>query len=147
MNRVGIVGCRPPDEREEGWVALYARIHDDVCRFVASLPRDAVVVSGGASGVDTIAVKAWAVQLGYPLHERKHPLARGWTDIYLDTRVAIHEPNYRLHGKAATLKRNELIARDCDELHAWPAPWSRGTWHTVRLARELGKPVTIHEVV
>lgn len=126
MRRVAIVGCRPPagmaSERD---VDIFKSILRDVREFVRDLPYDAVVISGGADGVDTVAIAVATDQ------------CHRWTE-YL--------PDYKKHGSRAPLVRNQFIVNDCDELHAWPAPWSRGTWHTVRLAREAGKPVTVHEV-
>jgi hypothetical protein len=103
----------------------YVLIMFDVMMFVRSLSRGAIVVSGGAHGVDSQA--------------EDH--ARG-----CGLRVVSHKPDYAAHGKRAPLERNTLIVNDCDELHAWPAPWSRGTWDTIRKARAAGKPCTVHEV-
>lgn len=116
--RVAIVGCRPGD---------YARtraILDDVLRFVDDLPRGTVVISGGAVGVDFVAeVRAIAREL--------------------DT--SIWRPDYKRHGSRAPLERNSQIVADCDELHAWPAPWSRGTFDAIQKARDAGKPVIVHD--
>lgn len=122
--RVAVVGARPvPD-----WMpshALFLRLVEAAARFVRTLPPGAVVVSGGAAGVDTAA--------------RDSARARG-------LEVVEHVPDYAAHGKRAPLVRNAAIVDDCDELHAFPAPWSRGTWHAVRLAKAAGKMVTVHEV-
>jgi hypothetical protein len=54
-------------------------------------------------------------------------------------------PDYEGHRLAAPLERNTRLVAACDELHAWPASWSRGTWDTVRKARKEWKPVVVHE--
>ncbi len=135
MKRIAIVGCRPPKwnpsrkrAEHEAEVALFHRILEDVERFMTDIDApDLVLVSGGANGVDSHA-EAIAV----------HALV--W-----DT--SIHRPDYERFGfKRAPLIRNTLIVADADEVHAWPAPWSRGTWDTINKARAAGKPVTVHEV-
>ncbi len=124
--RVAIVGCRPPPGPARSgpdW-DHYGRIIAAVERFVADLPANTVIVSGGANGVDTAAANAARAR---------------------DLPVIEHRPDYEHYsGQRAPLERNKLIVADADELHAWPAPWSRGTWSSVRLARKAGKPVTIH---
>lgn len=135
--RVAIVGCRPPTRGAPGAyranLALYEAIVTDVRRFVQDLCCTSVIVSGGAEGVDSVAVEA-----------------NGWR-----CEVVEHLPVYphRERGRcgcpacrAAPLARNTLIVADCDELHAWPASWSRGTHDTIRKARPAGKPTHVHEV-
>jgi predicted Rossmann fold nucleotide-binding protein DprA/Smf involved in DNA uptake len=122
--RIAIVGCRPAEHGSTGW-DTWVSIAADVEAFVPSLPAGTVVVSGGARGVDSRAIRL-ARTLGYSVVE--------------------HLPDYDAHGGKAPLVRNTLIVADADEVHAWPAPWSRGTWDTIRKARAAGKPVTVHEV-
>lgn len=133
MRRVAIVGCRPPKGPE--WDTSechrhFAAICESVKAFVQSVEREPIfgveLVSGGADGVDTIAHVEW----------RMFALGGAW----------IFKPDYATHGKSAPLVRNQKIVDMATEIHAWPAPWSRGTWHTVRLAREAGKPCTVHEI-
>lgn len=127
--RIAIVGCRPPTYADDT-ECLYERIIDDVHGWFAlaiaagDIDHGDVIVSGGADGVDRRAA-GFARELGLAVVE--------------------HLPDYATHGPKAPLVRNERIVADCDDLHAWPAPWSRGTWHAVRLARKAGKPVTVHE--
>lgn len=124
MRRIAIVGCRPPLDPRPADVDLYAAIIGDVRRFVHELGPGVVIVSGGAAGVDTEAAN-W----------RRH-----------GQDLVEYLPDYAKHGKRAPLERNRLIVEDCFELHAWPAPWSRGTWSGVRLAQAAGKFVRIHRV-
>jgi hypothetical protein len=93
-----------------------------VARFVRSLSRDAVIVSGGASGVDMTAER-WARRLGM---ER-----------------IIHRPAHRTFGKRAPLERNKLIVRDADRVVAFWDGVSRGTAHAIGEARKAGKPVVV----
>lgn len=97
----------------------------DVEAFVVSLPLGVIVISGGARGVDSRAVK---------------------TAKAIGREVVEYLPDYEAHGSRAPLVRNGFIVAEANEIHAWPAPWSRGTWDTVRKAKASGKPVTIHRV-
>lgn len=92
--------------------------------FVRSLPRGSVVVSGGARGVDLVAERE-AVRQGLG------------TDIYL--------PDWETYGKKAAFRRNAFIVDACDELVAFWDGTSRGTMHTVRLALNAGKAVTVYD--
>lgn len=123
--RVAIVGARPPTGMldTDANRAILRRLDDAVRLFVRDLPSGCVVVSGGTLGVDTTA--------------QRDALRRG-----LATKV--WRPDYEQHGKAAPLVRNGQIVDDCDELHAFPAPWSRGTWDAVRRARAAGRVVVVH---
>lgn len=132
MRKIAIVGCRPPeltlDLHLPERLVLYGRILADVREFCESFDdrdvdhmSDVVLVSGGAEGVDRYAEEWFGDAI-------------------------IHRPDYARHGARAPLVRNRLIVRDADVVHAWPAPWSRGTRHTIRLARECGKPCIVHEL-
>lgn len=93
-----------------------------VVNHVNKLPDDAVVVSGGARGVDTIAVTA--------------AKARG-----LDTHV--YEADWDRYGKSAGFRRNHDIVNLCDYVIAFWDGVSRGTKHTIDIANKQGKTVVI----
>ena len=124
--RYGIIGCRPPRKDSSTYErdsATYENIRTAVAEYVMSLPEDSVVVSGGAIGVDSVAVEA--------------ARARG-------LKVVEHLPDYKRHGgKMAPLVRNILIVDDSDEVIAFPAPWSTGTWHAVGVARDKRKMLCV----
>lgn len=131
---VAIVGARPPTilNREESYAEfqrralLHQRILKDVADFVEALPLDTIVVSGGAPGVDRHAVSV-ARRRGLEFKE------------YL--------PKYFKYGKTrAPLERNKEIVLDSDEVHAWPAPWSTGTLHTLSFAEGLWVPCYKHVI-
>lgn len=94
-----------------------------VAEFVRSLPPGTVVVSGGAKGVDSAAATA-AESCGLE------------TDIHL--------PDYKRHGKSAPFVRNSRIVVTADQVVAFHYNKSSGTAHTIRLAKEAGKPVTVY---
>lgn len=126
--RYGIIGCRPPSESSKTYdqdILRYADICESVLEFVCSLSDDSVVVSGGARGVDSVAVAA--------------AKSRGLKTVE-------HLPDYHSHAKMAPLVRNVLIVDDCDEVVAFPAPWSTGTWHAVTVARNKNKPVCVKKI-
>lgn len=108
--KIAIVGSRE-----------YASPHE-VTNFVASLPDDAVVVSGGARGVDT-----WAEQAA-----RMRGLA-----------VEVHRANWKDYGKRAGFVRNYTIVKSADRVVAFWDGESRGTAHSIRIAREMGKDVLV----
>jgi hypothetical protein len=93
--------------------------------FVQALPGDAVVLSGGAFGVDTCA-ETTAQKRG------------------LSTRVI--RPNYaafRGREHVAPLVRNREIVRQSDRVVAFWDGKSTGTAHVIEQARKLDKPLTV----
>lgn len=95
----------------------YPRL-DLVAEFVNSLPPDSVIISGGARGVDCAAVQAAKV--------------RGLA-------FKIHYPDWEGQGKKAGFLRNRLIVGDATALIAFWDRKSKGTAHTINLARIAGK--------
>lgn len=112
--RVAIVGSRDFGEHTDA-----AREH--VYAIVRALPTGDVVVTGGARGVDT------------------------WATDAADARrmsVMIHLADWS-KGRGAGYARNALIVADCDRVIAIWDGKSKGTAHTVSLARKAGKPVEV----
>lgn len=107
--RVAIVGSRD-----------YADL-EGVRAYVRGLPRDTVIISGGARGVDQTAVEE-AGRLGMA-HE-----------VY---------PADWSKGRAAGFARNKIIVERCTSLVAFWDGKSAGTSHSIRLATAAGKPVTV----
>ncbi len=123
--RVGIVGSRPPKPgAPPADYAIFATLLADVDGVVASLPADAVVVSGGAYGVDARAVRV-ARERGLDFLE--------------------HLPGAEPSPQRFFL-RNQRIVEDADRLVAFLTPWARGTHDSVRRARERGIPIEIRWV-
>lgn len=91
-------------------------------RFVFLLPRHWTIVSGGARGVDR-----WAEETAN--YWRRH------TDIY--------PANWNKYGKSAGYIRNNEIVNNCDIVVAFWDLKSKGTKHTIQLARSLNKPCII----
>lgn len=82
-----------------------------------------MIVSGGAKGADTLAVK-YAAENNIPKKE------------FL--------PNWNLDGKSAGAIRNKLIVDLCDELVAFWNKKSPGTRISIRFAEDANKPVYIY---
>lgn len=83
----------------------------------------AQVISGGASGVDTLA-EEWA--------KRNH------------LEFTAYLPQYDLFGKAAPLERNKDMARACDIVHAFYDGKSAGTKQMIQYAASIGRQVYVH---
>jgi hypothetical protein len=109
--RIAIVGSRDyPDMRQ-------------VVRHVCSLPEDTVIVSGGARGVDTVAVE---------------------TAKLIGLKTCVYPADWDRYGKKAGFVRNHTIVENADRIFAFWDGKSRGTSHTIWLARQEGK--TIHVI-
>jgi hypothetical protein len=90
--------------------------------FVNGLDSEDVVVSGGAYGVDTIAENAAK-------------------DRGLETLIFL--PDWEKHGKPAGFIRNQEIIEHSDKLVAFQYKNSKGTQHSINLAKKKGIPVTL----
>lgn len=91
-------------------------------RLVYLMPQTWTVVTGGARGVDK-----WAEQTA------RHYLRD----------VVVYEPDWKKYGKSAGFIRNNEIVRDCDVVVAFWDGKSKGTKHSIQLARYLKKPCII----
>ncbi len=87
------------------------------------VPSDtALIISGGAAGIDTAAEQ--------------------YADAHRISKLILR-PRYDLYGRAAPIKRNEEMVDAADAvLIIWDGI-SRGTKHTAEYARKQGKAVTV----
>lgn len=92
--------------------------------YVRNLPAGTIIISGGARGVDQTAEEA----------ARKAGLE-----------VISLPALWRVYGKRAGFIRNEIIVEQAEEVVAFWDKKSRGTAHTIHLAKKLGKPVTVFD--
>lgn len=90
--------------------------------YIATLPKDTVVISGGAVGVDRIA-EAAAKRLGL--------------------QVIVYPAEWDKHGIMAGKIRNSLIVEECDRLVAFWDKKSNGTKDSIDKARKAGKPFEV----
>lgn len=108
--KIAIVGSRKYQDLEK------------VIDYVKNLPEGTVIVSGGASGVDTVAENA--------------ARARGLGVISI-------KPDWKTYGKAAGPIRNQEIVNQSDKLIAFWDGESRGTQSSIRFAQKKGIEVEI----
>lgn len=108
--RVAIVGSRE-----------YEKL-DQVEKYVNELPADAIVVSGGARGVDRAAENA--------------AKRRGLQTL-------IFPALWGTYGKRAGFLRNRQIVEAADKVVAFWDGFSAGTLSTIKLAQEAKKPVEV----
>ena len=95
---------------------------DRVREFVRKLPAGTVVVSGGARGVDRIAVA-----------EAKR----------CNLEVLVYPADWATHGRSAGFKRNQQIVDAADLIIAFWDGNSPGTQHTIRLAKKARKSFAV----
>jgi predicted Rossmann fold nucleotide-binding protein DprA/Smf involved in DNA uptake len=82
-----------------------------------------LIVSGGARGIDALA------------------------EAYADTmniQKLIIKPEYEKYGRAAPIKRNEVIVSLADLIIAFWDKKSRGTKYVIDYALKMEKPVNVH---
>lgn len=91
-------------------------------RELDKLPGITRIVSGGATGADTLA-EQYALDKSIP--------------------VTVIRPEYARYGRRAPLKRNVSIVNAADTVIAFWDGASRGTMHAVSMARRKQKPVIL----
>lgn len=111
--RIAIVGSRDFSNLD----LVYAYVE----KIAAKYPQ-AIIISGGAKGVDRAAAEGAHSQ---------------------NLKVIEHLPDWDRYGKSAGYKRNHQIIEDCEICVAF---WngSKGTQHSINIAKEQGKRVFIY---
>lgn len=114
--KIAIVGSRNYKDRFQLGIVLAMELE--------VLGDETVIISGGASGADSLA-EEYAAAFGLE------------TEIY--------PANWAEFGKAAGPIRNKVIAQECDMMLAFYGPdgVTPGTQSSVRLAKEAGKEVKV----
>ena len=97
---------------------------DAVERYVSSLTKDTMLVSGGAAGVDITALNT-ARKVG----------------LHYKTIL----PEWDKYGKVAGFRRNLLIIAEADLVMAFWDGKSKGTKHSIDVAKMSGIPVKIFD--
>jgi len=116
--RLAVVGSRHYDD--------YARFVSVVDDWIAVNGAPDELISGGASGVDTMAERF--------AKERNVPMR-------------VFRADWATYGKRAGPMRNALIVDACTHVLALPDRDGKGTQITMRLARERGRPLTAVNVM
>lgn len=83
------------------------------------------IVSGGAAGVDTCA----------EIFAKKY-----------NKKITVLKPDWNKHGRKAGILRNTDIVEKSTHLIAFPSEKSKGTFDTIRKARNKNISVTVHLV-
>ena len=84
-----------------------------------------VLLSGGAKGIDALAEE----------FADKNRLSK-----------IILRPKYKIYGKGAPIKRNEELVKMADKILAVWDGKSKGTEHTIELAKKLDKDIKILKI-
>lgn len=106
------------------------------------------VVSGGARGVDTLAVD-WAKRNKVPYIVKKadwNNLNVPGAEVVIDPKDDSPGPAYRYYNRRAGLQRNEEMGRYADALVAIWDGVSNGTRHMIEFMKGLGKKVYVFKV-
>ena len=90
------------------------------------IPDIEMIISGGAPGTDTLA-KQYAIQNKIEFLE--------------------FPSDYKKFGDKAKHIRDKLIVEECDEIIAFWDGECEGTKYTMDYAKQLGKPVTLIQVI
>jgi len=121
--RIAIVGSRPPKSTSPDvhtrWLVLLSLVR----AYVRALPRDTIVVTGGAPGVDFSAEAA--------------AYARGLV-------AEVYPADWDKHGRAAGPIRNRVMVRTVDAVTAFWDGVSPGTRDAIDAAREHDKPLIVY---
>ena len=118
MLTLGVVGSRDFDDQ--------VLLDFVMAEYMIEYDGNLTIVSGGARGADREA-KIWA-----QVQEPRLPI----TEYYAE---------WDKHGKAAGYIRNAEIVKASDEILAFWDGKSKGTQHTINLAKKANKTVTIIE--
>lgn len=115
MKHIGIVGSRDWKNKNQ------------IKEYIDSISEKVCIVSGGAKGVDSIAVQ-YAKEKGFEIKE------------YLPN---IKECKYKYEFTKEYYKRNQQIVDASDELVAFVTKSTGGTWDTIRKAEKKNIPIKI----
>ena len=99
--------------------------YNKLCEFINkkyNIAEIDTIVSGGAKGADTLAEKFAADN---------------------NLKLIVKEAQWDLYGRAAGPKRNKLIVEEADCVVAFPTPSSTGTYNSMKLAKQMGKPLEV----
>lgn len=115
--KLAIVGTRNPKMTYSEWEPLLLEKIN---------PADVTeVISGGAKGIDYFA-KLFAARHHIPYME--------------------FAPQYAIYGRKAPLKRNLQIVEEASTVIAFPSGESRGTFHTITVARQRNRNVIVVKI-
>lgn len=109
-----------------------------VSEYVKSLPPGTKVISGGARGVDSIAIQA-AKKAG--LEWQEYPA--DWDDLTHKDAIIKERPDGSKYDAKAGHRRNKVMAQLAGKVVAFWDGTSRGTMDTVTIAKKMKKEVMV----
>ena len=98
-----------------------------------------LVISGGAKGIDTLAVE-WAVENNIPVEV----FEAAWDNLDHPDAIIKTSPWGQKYDAKAGLRRNELMAVHADALIAIWDGQSKGTKHMIKMARKRDLPIFVY---
>ena len=118
---------------------------DRIVRSLAASEEGASVISGGARGADSL-VREACRRYGFHFCHEDESDPHGLKHLPMALHFFEFKAEWDKHGKAAGFKRNAELVRHATRVVALyaPGPRSRGTTHTVDLARKAGLPVHVY---
>ncbi len=117
--KIAIVGSR--QQGKDAPTGYDNAVKSAILNLVYMLPKDTIIVSGGATGADF-----WAEQAA---------------KIYRLPKPIIFYPEWKKYGYGAGKIRNVQIVKEADLVIAFWNGVSKGTEHSIETARYLNKPV------
>ncbi len=123
--KMAVVGSRNFDDftRLEGYIDLFFGI-------LEGLEAERTIISGGAKGADSLAER-------YVIKSNKYH------KFPIDIKKEIFLPDWNGLGKKAGFVRNHQIVDACDMVLVFWDGKSKGTAHTIELAKKAKKPTFI----
>jgi len=112
--------------------------HQAILKGIQDLPEDTLVISGGAKGVDQTAI-GYAKMLGLATQE----INADWTTGPLTLLKKNKAGQY--YDPGAGLKRNIKIVEAADQVIGYWDGQSRGTLHTLNIAKDAGKLTAVYD--
>jgi predicted Rossmann fold nucleotide-binding protein DprA/Smf involved in DNA uptake len=109
-----------------------------VINYVKSFDPGTKVISGGARGVDSIAIEA-AKSAGFDWEEFK----AAWEDLTQPDAVIKERDDGTKYDAKAGYRRNTILVEKADKVIAFWDGTSKGTMDSVNKAKRLGKEVVI----
>lgn len=120
MERIAVVGSREFPDMDF--------VRNKVIEIISKSFGHIRIVSGGARGVDRVAV--------FTVNKYK--------ERYPHVETEVHDAEWNKYGKRAGALRNKVIVERCDRVIAFWDGKSAGTKMTVDMALKEGKPVDLY---
>lgn len=125
---VAIIGSRNFDN--------YDLLKSVVCPFIPQIEQ---IISGGAEGADELGAM-WSHEF---LNQAPIIIRPQWHDLNHPNALVKVDKNGQAFDARAGIRRNEQIVQQADLVIAFWDETSKGTKHTIRFAKKIGKTVKV----